>query len=103
MRPAFVAHGALGNDVLSPWRMLLMAIQAGYSSLVLASIAGYCCRFILVAFHAICHFKRNPFRFNLMGKNRQHEGTYDRQTYNTKQIKLFLSHHFYHPFLLQEY
>jgi len=40
MRPAFVAHGALGDDLFTPWRMLLVAVQAGDSSLVLAAVAG---------------------------------------------------------------
>jgi len=47
-----MAHGALGNDVLSPRRVFRVAIQAGYRSLVLAAVAGYCCRGILMTLDA---------------------------------------------------
>jgi hypothetical protein len=80
MRPAFMTHGALGNDFFPPGRMFLVAIQTGNCSLVLATVAGYCCRLILMTLDAICHIKRKPFRFNLMDKNRDHESSNDCQT-----------------------
>ena len=75
-----MAHGALGNDVLSPRRVFRVAIQAGYRSLVLAAVAGYCCRGILMTLDAVCHFERNPLRFRLMGKNSQAENSEDCHT-----------------------
>jgi hypothetical protein len=60
--------------------MFLVAIQTGNCSLVLATVAGYCCRLILMTLDAIRHIKRKPFRFNLMDKNRDHESSNDCQT-----------------------
>jgi hypothetical protein len=40
MGPALVAHGTFGNNVLSPWRMLIMTIKTGNSSLVLTAVTG---------------------------------------------------------------
>ena len=38
---ALMAHGAFGNDFLTPGRMLLVTVQAGYFSAMLAAVAGY--------------------------------------------------------------
>ena len=84
MRPAFMAHGTLGDNVLTPWRMLLVTVKTGDGGLMLAPVAGNCCRFILVAFDAVRHLERNPFRFRLMNKSSQHESDKNCRAQKTK-------------------
>ena len=38
---AFMAHGALGDDILTPGRMLLVTVQTGYFRPMLAAVACY--------------------------------------------------------------
>ena len=52
---SLMTNGALRNNILPPWWMLLVTIQTGYRSLVLAAVAGYRCRRILVTLQAVCH------------------------------------------------
>jgi hypothetical protein len=73
MRPAFMTIRALGNDILSPGRVRLVAIKTRNSGLMLAPVPGYCCRLIFMALDAIRYFESYPCRFCLMGKYSQHE------------------------------
>jgi len=38
---AFMAHGALGDDILAPGRMLLVTVETGNFRPVPAAVAGY--------------------------------------------------------------
>jgi len=77
MRPALMAHGTRRDDFLAPWRVFLVAVQAGDGSLVLAAVAGYGCRFILMAFDAVSHLKRSQFCFCFQSKSCQHHCSND--------------------------
>ena len=93
-----MAHGALGYNVLTPWRMLLVTVQTCNSSLMHAAVAGYSCRSILVTLDAVGHIKRNQLRFCLPGKNSQHGSYNDCRAKKTKQKTLIFLHHFTTPF-----
>jgi hypothetical protein len=68
----FMAHGALGYNIFSPWWMLLMTIKTCDRSLVLPTVAGYGCRRILVALHTVCHIQGSQLCFRLMSKCHYH-------------------------------
>ena len=68
VRLALMAHGALGYDIFSPWRMLLMTIKTCDLGLVLTAVAGYGCRRILVALHTVCHIQGSQLCLRLMSK-----------------------------------
>lgn len=70
-----MTHGTLGDNLLTPGRMLLMAIKTRDGSLMFAAVAGYCCRFILVALNAVGNIKGNQLCLCLRGKYSQH-GSY---------------------------
>jgi len=69
MRSSFMTPGTLRDSIFTPWRMLLVAVQTCYFSLMLAAVRSYRCRLILMTFDTVRHFKGNPLCFNLMGKN----------------------------------
>jgi len=72
-----MAHGTLGDNILTPWWMLLVTVQTCNSSLMHAAVAGYCCRRIHVTLDAVGHLKRHQLRFCLLGKYSQHDSNND--------------------------
>lgn len=102
MRPAFMTHGAFRDDILTPWRMLLVAVQTRNLGFMFAAVAGNGCRLILVTFDTVCHLKSNTLRFGDLGQNRQHS-TNDECCKKTKQQESFSFHHVTTPFSSGKY
>ena len=59
MGRAFMAHGALWDDIFTPGRMLAVAIETGHRCLVFATVSGNYCRFTLVALRTVGHVQWN--------------------------------------------
>jgi len=68
----FMTLRAFRDNIFTPGRMLLMAVETGYFRLMFTAVAGYGCRFILVALNTVRHLKRDPIRFCCLNKNHQH-------------------------------
>ena len=69
MIPILMTLRALRDNVFPPGRMFFMAVEAGDLCLMLTTVAGNGCRFILVALDAIRHLENNPLRFGGLCKN----------------------------------